>query len=120
MNKTYDRTDAKRLVPLLEAISRELGDRLRAIGTLKRRIDKFDTDNASEREQREVMDLHAQLAVHHREVRMAKKELERLGCFFDESVPSRILIPGQDGVLENGFSWDTSDGSIHRVINSVG
>ena len=120
MKKSYDRTDAKRLVPLLRIISVELADRLTEIQLLDQRIETLSKGKGTDRHHHEIVDLQARVAVHNREIRMAKKELERLGCVYDESVPSRILIPGRDGNIERGFSWDAGDGSIHRVTNTVG
>jgi hypothetical protein len=40
---------------------------------------------------------------------MAIRELEKLGCALDADHPLRVLIPGSDGELENGYAWDPAD-----------
>jgi hypothetical protein len=101
----YDRQRAGRLVPLLRSISHEIRERSREIQGLELRLAELDADSA----ERDAGELQAQLAVHRRELRFAKKELDRLGCSIDESAPFRILIPGQDGELSHGYAWQPGD-----------
>lgn len=118
MKYAYDRTRAKQLVPLLEAISAEIAERTVQIELLEQHAAALREGSETESNRRELMDLQAELAIHHREVRLAKKELEHLGCAVDESFPARILIPGRDGNLERGFRWDAGDETVHRLPNT--
>ncbi len=113
MKKAYDRHDAKRLVPLLEAITSELSHRLSEVQRLEDRVER--PKNA--RQTSERIQLQAELAVHRREVRLCRKELESLGCVNDESHPTEVLIPGRDGNLEHGYRWHFGDESIHAVAS---
>ena len=73
---SYDRNEAARLVPLLNAIAKEILDRGAAVNTLQARLDSIpDGLRAS----RETLELIADRATHQRELRHASEELERLG-----------------------------------------
>ncbi len=102
MKKAYDSDRAKNLVPLLESISRELTERHAAIAKLERGLRSFPDSEAPNAEE---LDLRAELATQRRELRLAQKELEKLGCAVDENDPGCIRIPGADGKLERGFQW---------------
>ncbi len=112
MKKAYDRERASRLVPLLEAICQEVAERNHRIRILERRVEQL---GAEEQAGAEGLELKAQLATHKREVRLAMRELDHLGCVVDQEHPSTICIPGRDGNLDCGFRWNAVDGSIHRV-----
>jgi uncharacterized coiled-coil protein SlyX len=112
MKNTYDSNRAQELVPLLRSISLEISERLHEIRVLQGRI------SATERQagqDDQVLDLKAALATHRREVRLAQRELEHLGCVLDEDRPFRILIPGIDGDVSHGFAWDANDPHLRRV-----
>ena len=100
MKRAYQRLEAQRLRPLLEAIAREIEERTAAIERL---------DRAGRRQGNKGMDPRsraentAQLANHKRELRHAIEELEALGCTVDPAEPLTVLVPGPDGSLENGF-----------------
>lgn len=114
MNKAYDTQHAQQLVPLLESIVREVADRLHEIRILESRIGRIEAE-AGEQASSEFFDLKASLATHRREIRLATRELERLGCVVDGRHPLRIIIPGSDGNLDHGFQWDPSDPMLRRV-----
>lgn len=106
MKHSYDKDHASKLVPLLEMIFAEVADRRRAIRSLERELkterEKETVGPASPR----VSDLTASLANHKRELRLASKEFERLGCVVDDHNPNRVIIPGAKGALERGFHWE--------------
>jgi hypothetical protein len=110
MKKAYDRHDAKRLVPLLETIAREISERVAAIQELEER-------SAAPRRPSQRLHDQAELAIHRRELRLARKELETLGCSNDEAHPTEVLIPGRDGNLEHGFRWQFGDEGIRTVAS---
>ena len=112
MKKAYDRQLAQQLLPLLESIGQEIAERLHEVRILQGRIAVQEYHGG---EVTELLDLKATLANHKREVRLASKELERLGCTLDDDCPGRILIPGADGEVAHGFTWEASDPSLRRV-----
>lgn len=110
MKKAYDRHGASRLVPMLESITREIAERLEAVRDLESRVETL-----SKREHaNEIRNVQAEIATHRREIRLAAKECEQLGCVFDEAAPTRILIPGTDGRFERGFHWEIGGDGIQR------
>ena len=113
MKKAYDRHDAKRLVPLLEAITSELSDRMTKVQRLEARVEELKPARRSS----ERLQLQAELATHRREVRLCRKELEALGCVNDEAHPTEVLIPGRDGNLEHGYRWHFGDESVRTIAS---
>ncbi len=112
--KSYDRTRASRLVPLLRSISREITERAQAVRILEGRLRAMARSSSVKSD--EQINTEAQLASERRELRLAIRELSRLGCTIDEEHPFRILIPGEDGELAHGFSWlvgSTRIASVH-------
>jgi hypothetical protein len=111
MKRAYDSKDADRLIPLLRSVQRELRERGEAVRRLEQR------QRRTPREQRsapEYAALAAHLATHKLEIRLAKKELERLGCLCDDQHPHRILIPGATGELT--FSWSFGDTRVQAQV----
>ena len=102
MKRAYEHTQAEALVPLLRAIHRELRDRALRVRFLSRRVPELEP--GLERDM-----LEAELSTHRRELRRANEELERLGCALDDDHPGRVLIPGWDGELEHGYSWQVGE-----------
>lgn len=111
MKKTYDRTRAEALVPLLHTIAEEIADRTHEIRVIQGRLSRLQSDG----DLAEILELKARMAIHRRELRMTLRELDRLGCVVDERNPRRILIPGTDGNLEDGFEWEASDPTLRQV-----
>lgn len=109
MTRTYDSQGADQLIPLLRSVQREMRERADLIRGLRLRIDKLAQDPDS---QAALRALQAELANHKREIRLARKELERLGCAIDEERPERVLIPGDDGDLARGFAWSFGEGHV--------
>ncbi|MEM6672505.1 MAG: DUF2203 family protein [Planctomycetota bacterium] len=109
MMHAYHKDDAAKLVPLLESIVTEVADRRRTIRTLERSL-ATEKENGSP--QPVTGPIRARLASERRELRLATKELERLGCSFDEHNPNRVMIPGTDGG-ESGFHWDAGETEVH-------
>jgi len=113
MIRAYDRKSARELVPLLEVITRELSERMHEVRVLQGRLLGLAEVGPST----EVLELRAALAGHRREIRRAHAELERLGCVLDKGWPQRVLIPGADGRLEGGYTWDGQDPEISLVAH---
>ena len=115
MKATYNNENARRLIPLLESITSELANRLHEVKILQGRLSRLADEPLSD----EFMDLKARLAQHRREIRYTLRELESLGCVIDESVPAQILIPGEDGSLEDGYTLDLASSSLRRSSLSI-
>lgn len=93
----YAEPEAEKLVPLLVSIGREVKNRIRAIDAIEQELSKYGPTRPAKDGQ--AAELHAQLSTHKRELRLALKELERLGCELDADHPLRILIPGLNGAM---------------------
>jgi hypothetical protein len=108
----YDTERAGRLVPLLRAITSEIRERSAAIETLEREAAQLPrTRHSAERRAQ----IEADLSMHRRETRTARRDLERLGCTLDADHPLRVLIPGADGDLGSGWAWDPIDGTLRSL-----
>ena len=94
---TYPEAEAEKLLPLLVSIGREVKNRIRAIDEIEQKLAKQGPATAARAQ--EMAQAVAELATHKRELRLALKELERLGCELDEDHPLRILIPGLNGPM---------------------
>lgn len=114
MKQAYDRDDAQKLVPLLDAIFREVADRRHAARTLEKQLARSRREDANAPE---LHDLRARLAAHRRELRLARKEFERLGCVVDDDHPTRVFIPGTTGRRE--FHWDAGDTSVQPLVSDA-
>ena len=113
MKKAYNYQGADGLIPLLRSIQREVRERREEIlrlesssRVLKRRAKKHPR----------LASIEAELMTHRRELRMTERELQRLGCALDGERPFRVLIPGDDGAIEHGFTWDLGDTRVHTII----
>ena len=100
MKRAYERLEAERLRPLLEAIAREIDERGQAIQKLTRASERRASRGIEPGAQAETT---ARLANHKRELRRASEELESLGCELNPTDPSTVLVPGPDGSLESGY-----------------
>lgn len=109
MKHAYDKDHASKLVPLLESIFAEVADRRRGIRQLERELSTAKREGHGPAA---VSDLTARLANHRRELRLARKEFERLGCVVDEHNPNRVIIPGKSGALERGFHWQAGESEV--------
>lgn len=114
MNKTYERTDAEKLVPLLEVIVNEILDRSRTVRQLVKAASPPAEGTAPSTAE---LDRRAEIASHRREIRLSIKELERLGCVVDEQDLSRVYIPGPSGQLDRGFSWQSGEKNVRKVTS---
>ena len=108
MDKTYEREDAERMMPLLRSIRREIKERTLAIHALETRRLSAGPELAQS--------LDAELSTQRRELRQVTKELDRLGLAVDANDPLRILIPGAEGSWAyEGRLDDTSFRPIHST-----
>jgi len=107
MKKAYDHRTAERLIPLLRNIQKEIRERSDAV---RRAYFKIKGLKSGQRSLEAA--LRAVISNHKREIRLARKELNRLGCLVDESSPRRVLIPGSDGTLNHGYSWEFGENSV--------
>ncbi|MFT4538549.1 MAG: hypothetical protein ACI841_004055 [Planctomycetota bacterium] len=113
---SYDRKDAKLLLPLLESIGTEIQERKRSIRLLEKRITGIADDDS---EETQMLNLKADLAEHRRGLRTSRAELDKLGCQEGQKRGKLFLIPGQDGTLESGFRWEHGQETLQRVQTDI-
>lgn len=107
MNRnTYDAVHAEALIPLLRSITNEIQEREQAIDRGTARLCAADLSAA------ERSEMEAELSVHKRELRMALRELDRLGCALDLDHPLRVLIPAGRSGAGDRFAWSPEDETI--------
>jgi len=113
MNRhSYDPERASALLPLLRSITAEIRERTETIDALESALQEL----GKTRRTRELRgDAEAKLSIERREIRVARRELERLGCVLDEDHPLRVLIPGADGALDHGFAWSPLDEKLENL-----
>jgi hypothetical protein len=102
----YDRTRATALLPLLRSISREIQDRTTGLERIEAQLARAE---AGKPIRADVHDLVATAARHRREIRMAREELERLGCSIVGTAPLTIRIPGRRGKKRHSFVYQGGD-----------
>ena len=109
---TYDQRRASRLLPLLAAIGREIQERAQELEKLEREIETLSStpyaDSVAELS-RQLHDMIAEAAAHRRGLRLAKQELDQLGCSVLGTEPLTFRIPGQVGEAKHSFVWQTGD-----------
>ena len=106
-HKLYDRRSARELLPLLGAIGRELQERREALERLEARLERLKQEPHSDPD--EVRELVAETASHRLGLRLARNELDRLGCSVVGTEPLTIRIPGRVGEARRSFVWQTGD-----------
>lgn len=110
MKKAYDSLAAGRLVPYLQSAHREIRERAAKVRRLEDRL------RILPEEERDTSQAHAELSIHRRELREARRDLVRLGCVVeDELGPFQVRIPGADGRLESGFSWTAGEQKVRPL-----
>lgn len=102
----YNRAHATRLLPLLGAIGREIQERAEALQTLEAKIEEWTGRPEQAEEFRRAV---ADAAAHRKGLRLAKGELERLGCSVLGTEPLTFRIPGRVGEANQSFVWQTGD-----------
>ena len=117
MKNTYDQTRAEQLVPLLEVIVAEIVDRTRKAKALER---KRERSAEGARPTSTELQRRAELATQRRGIQLAIRELEALGCVVDEQDLTRVYIPGTDGKIDRGFSWQSGEKSVRAVTSTPG
>lgn len=118
MNKSYDSESAKRLIPLLRVLNREISERRAAIRSAATEVHRLRRDHSriGSRERRdEVIRLQARISTHKLEIRRTERELARLGCLVDAQDPATFHIPGRSGELEDGYVWHVGDSRIQAL-----
>jgi len=96
-NKTYDRSQAESLLPLLDSILREIEDRRKILRSQESHKAKI-----AGSEDAEWHNLLADIADNKRQLRLAEEELTRLGCSIENQKSLLVRIPGQAG---ESFLW---------------
>ncbi len=106
----YDRTRANELLPLLESIGKEIRERSLKLTAIELRLEELEgLPSADENE----IHLHvAEASQHRRALRLAKQELERLGCSVVGTAPLTFRIRGEEGTQKTSFVWQTGDPAL--------
>lgn len=107
--------EAKHLTPLLRCIARELDERTRAVAHLEERQRAF--ASTPHVHSADLGNIQAELAVHKRELRRCRTELEDLGCRVDDRDPARILGPDGGSWVETCASLD--DTRFYRTAETT-
>jgi len=95
----YTRTQAMRLIPLLEGIANEIQERRDAIAVLEEMIPSLQAGHSLH--SIEVSIRENELRRERIELRRIGHELEKLGCSLTVTDPFELFIPG----LDEGFAW---------------
>jgi hypothetical protein len=99
--------------PLLRSIAVELRERTSAVHELEERQSMLEPQAGAH--EKELLNIIACLAVHRRELRGARKELERLGWIVEEIAPLRLVR--MDDALTGEAAWQITDTGFHRIGN---
>lgn len=102
MRHPYDPAHARALAPLLDSISREIEGRAADLEALEARIHELKNSPFFSDE---LPGLEAEAAVHRRELRHCRQELERLGCTVLGTSPLTVRIPTQVGKKRESLLW---------------
>lgn len=102
---TYNEREAQRLIPLFQSIATEVGERRGALHLLE--VRQLDTEPDSD----QAIQIQAERANHRKELRLALREVTRLGCSVAREYPLRVLIPGPNGDAD-GYSWSLGQTEI--------
>ena len=108
-HQAYDPSRVLALLPLLAAISREIEERGAALAALEVRIEQLGADANAGTEL--VRSLLAEASTHRREMRLSRRELERLGCSVVGTSPLTIRIPTREGAAQKSLVWQPSHGA---------
>ena len=103
----YDESRAEKLLPLLESIATEIRERTEHLERIEAELEARSEEALPD--QSEIRDLVAQAATHRRGLRLAKQELERLGCSVVGMEPITFRIPGRVGRARRSFVWQTGE-----------
>lgn len=107
---------ARRTLPLVRSIAREVRDRVHAISVLEAQLASRGS-GAGEEAIKEAHEIEARLACARREHRLAEKELMRLGWIVERAEPMRLLYHGEEGRAD--LTWQPEDTSFYRVSNDL-
>ncbi len=104
---SYDLDRAHEILPLLSSIGREIEERSLRLEKVESRIEQLNSVPSSNDE--ELRSLVAEAACHRREIRLARAELEHMGCSVLGTTPLTIRIPARVGSAKKSFVWRTGD-----------
>jgi hypothetical protein len=96
--------------PLLRSIAIELRERTRAVRELEAKQQTFTVEPVAHH--KELADITACLAVHRREIRLAQKEIERLGWIVEELSPLQLVRIDLESAEQ--LIWPLTDTGFYR------
>jgi hypothetical protein len=106
----YDRGHALELLPLLDAIGREIRERTEALEQIESHIDELRSQPFTNLD--EVQQLQSEASNHRRGLKIARQELDRLGCSVVGMEPLTFRIPGKVGAAKTSFVWQTGERAL--------
>lgn len=106
----YDHELARELLPLLAAIGEEIEERSERLEELEAKIEACSSQPSHD--ERQVEQWVAEAAAHKRGLRMARDELEKLGCSVVGMEPLTFRIPGRKGPAKRSFVWQAGDPAL--------
>jgi len=107
---------ARRTLPLVRSITREVRDRSRAIAVLEAQLESRGPEK-HDGGRDEVARIEARLALARRELRQAEKELMRLGWIVERAEPMRLIYHSNEGAAD--LTWQPDDTGFHRVSTDL-
>ncbi len=106
-HKRYGPEEVLGLLPLLGSIGREIEERTEVLEELEARLEELSESGSVDRDL--FHGLIAEAAAHRRGIRLARQELERLGCSVVGTEPLTFRIPGLVGKAKKSFVWQKGD-----------
>lgn len=103
---------ARRTLPLVRSIAGEVRDRARAIAVMESQLESRGRTKRADK-LAEVGEIEARLACSRRELRMAEKELMRLGWIVERSEPMRLIYHSDEGAAD--LTWQPDDTGFYKV-----
>lgn len=102
----YDESRAVALRPLLTSIGTEIRERTERLEELESWLEEESQNGTPNKD---VAHLVAEAAAHRRGLRLAKGELEHLGCSVVGMEPITFRIPGRVGQTRRSFVWQAEE-----------
>lgn len=107
--RTYEHFEAQAFIPFFQSIASEVSERRSALRRLEAQIATALPGS------NESAQLQADRANHRKEMRLALKEVTRLGCTVAREFPLQVNIPGPNGPLD-GYSWSAGQTVVEVAI----
>ena len=108
--KRYENEQVLALLPLLGSIGNEIQERSAELSRIEEEIEALSSEPGGSRAR--IQNLEADAAAQKRGLRLARKELDRLGCSVVDTRPLTFRIPGRDGDANHSVVWQTGESAL--------